>query len=70
MITMYDRHAGVPEGHMCLYKILSFGDQGGSRYEDKIICSSERKEDLIDFCLANEINLGGIDGDWKEFFIK
>jgi hypothetical protein len=66
MIHKYNRLDGVPKGQYVLYKVLCFGDQGGSRYEDKILKWGS-EDSLKDYCTEKSYRL---DGSWREYFIK
>lgn len=68
-VIQYNRESGVPPNHWKLMKIDCFGEMGGTPYKDEIKFHSKHKEELITYCIANNINLQAGDG-WNEWFIQ
>lgn len=69
MIIKYNRENGVPSNHWKLMKIECFGDMDGPSYEDRILAHADNKEELVDYCLKNKLELFRKDG-WTEYFIR
>jgi hypothetical protein len=55
-LKIYNRLDGIPEEHKwVLIEVLSYADQGGARYEDRILVSCETKEELQNYCNFHRI---------------
>jgi hypothetical protein len=71
-LKIYNRLDGVPYDHeWILVQILSYADQGGSPYIDKILASSEKREELESYCHLNKISIpeDGQPVGWAEYRI-
>ncbi len=68
MMKKYNPVEGVPVGHYFLSQILAFADFEVDQQE-KILFTSENKQDLIDYCSGQGQYLS-LDGGWATAYIK